>query len=247
MFPKEEMERLLRVATGVNDQGRAILDAAQVLSDVGTRIETTGRTIIEAIRSFNGAPPAATPRQTSAVPSLAPHDGPATQSRPPGESDIRGERTTLSKAERSILTVLAQYGPGRTKRQVATLTGYAIKGGGFGNALGALRSRGLIEGISPLFITSDGLAAVDGQYEELPPPGQGLISHWLRQLPKAERHILAELARVYPDSLTKDEVAARTEYTVTGGGFNNALGRLRTLELIDGHKELRASAALFGG
>jgi uncharacterized protein len=37
---------------------------------------------------------------------------------------------------------------------------------------------------------------------------------------------------VYPDALTKEEVAAKASYEASGGGFNNALGRLKTLELV---------------
>lgn len=43
-------------------------------------------------------------------------------------------------------------------------------------------------------------------------------------------------------------LAARTpsSYAADGGGFNNALSKLRTLELISGRGELRASDDLFG-
>ncbi len=37
-----------------------------------------------------------------------------------------------------------------------------------------------------------------------------------------------------------------TGYEPNGGGFNNALSKLRTLELISGRGELRASEDLFG-
>jgi len=43
----------------------------------------------------------------------------------------------------------------------------------------------------------------------------------------------------------KEEVAAKAGYQASGGGFNNALGRLRTLELVQGRGELRASRDLF--
>ncbi len=56
------------------------------------------------------------------------------------------EPLKLAAGERRILTALAQYPQGRGKVQVAVLTGYAATGGGFNNYLGALRSRGLIEG-----------------------------------------------------------------------------------------------------
>jgi hypothetical protein len=40
-------------------------------------------------------------------------------------------------------------------------------------------------------------------------------------------------------------VAAKAGYEANGGGFNNALGRLRTLELVRGRGDLRASDNLF--
>ncbi len=62
---------------------------------------------------------------------------------------------------------------------------------------------------------------------------------------KAERLIPETFTQVHPDPLTKEEVAAKAGYEANGGGFNNALGRLRTLELIQGRSDLRASDNLF--
>ena len=64
------------------------------------------------------------------------------------------------------------------------------------------------------------------------------------KLPLAERKILTALAQ-YPAGRTKQQVAILTGYAVTGGGFNNALSRLRTLELIAGRGELHASGDFF--
>ena len=77
------------------------------------------------------------------------------------------------------------------------------------------------------------------------PRGSALIDYWCGRLGKAERLILETLAQEYPDVLTKEEVAAKAGYEAHGGGFNNALGRLRTLELVQGRGELRASDNLF--
>jgi hypothetical protein len=67
----------------------------------------------------------------------------------------------LASGERQILTALAQYPEGRSKVQVAVLTGYAASGGGFNNYLGALRSRGLIEGVGErITITEAGIKAL---------------------------------------------------------------------------------------
>ena len=65
------------------------------------------------------------------------------------------------------------------------------------------------------------------------------------RLGKAERLILETLTHAYPVGLNKEEVAARAGYEANGGGFNNALGRLRTLELVQGRAELKASDNLF--
>ena len=154
-----------------------------------------------------------------------------------------GDGTKLPKAERSILTALAQVGDA-TKNKIAVLTGYAVSGGGFNNALGALRRTGSISDRGDLIcITDVGLEAL-GQWIPLP-TGDDLRRHWMGQLPKAERSILEHLCGVYPDSMDKPTLAVRAGYEAGGGGFNNALGKLRTLELIE-RKELRASESLFG-
>jgi hypothetical protein len=144
----------------------------------------------------------------------------------------------LSKAQRLILTTLAQYPAGRTIQQVAIITGYSAKGGGFRNALGALRSRGYIEGNGDLHITVSGTLAL-GDYEPLP-TGQDLIKHWMQQLPLASRKILEAAAFI-----SIDKVAEMTGYAAGGGGFRNALGKLRTLGLIEGHGEIKASDDFF--
>jgi hypothetical protein len=56
---------------------------------------------------------------------------------------------------------------------------------------------------------------------------------------------LDTLTQAYPAGLNKEEVAALAGYEANGGGFNNTLGRLRTLELVHGRGELKASDNLF--
>jgi hypothetical protein len=92
-------------------------------------------------------------------------------------------------------------------------------------------------------MTEAGMEAL-GSWEPLP-TGPALIDYWRGRLGKAERLILETLAQVFPNALTKGEVAAEAGYEANGGGFNNALGRLRTLELVEGRGEIRASHNLF--
>lgn len=162
---------------------------------------------------------------------------------PVAELAISDTSRKLAKAERSILTVLSQRGA-RTKRQVAVQTGYAVKGGGFNNAVSALAAAGhLARSGDNLSITDTGVAAL-GSLEPLP-TGRALLDHWLAQLAKAERAVLAVLADYHPTTIDKHEVARLAGYEATGGGFNNALSRLRTLELISGANQLKASDDLF--
>lgn len=151
----------------------------------------------------------------------------------------------IPKAVRRVLTALAQYPEGRTKNQVAILSGYAINGGGFNNALSSARTSGWITRDEPMRITPEGLAAL-GPFDPLP-SGRELLAHWYGQLDKAPRKVLEALVEVYPRTLTKAQVANRAGYEPEGGGFNNALSRLRTLELIHGARggELKASDDFF--
>lgn len=139
----------------------------------------------------------------------------------------------LGKAERAILTVLAQHPHGRTRTQLTTLAGYTYSGG-FRNALASLRTAGYIVGGNNdvMRATDDGISALGAAWEPLP-TGQALLDYWLGRLGKAERAVLARLVDVHPDRVPGPELAGRCGYEFSGG-FRNALARLRTLELIVG-------------
>jgi len=223
--------------------------AAATLVASGKQIAGVGVEIGTALRLRAVQPVFHVPARTVGVSTTR-----VTLPRPAPERDARLHSTradgdsALSKAERRILSVLAQYRQGRTQKQVALLAVYASKGGGFLNAIGSLRSKGLIEGDKQrLVITPDGQAAIGNAWDPLPPPGPELVDHWLRSpnFGRAERLILQTLAEVYPSTLSKEEIAERTDYAAAGGGFLNALGKLRTLELIKGSRELSASQELF--
>lgn len=156
-----------------------------------------------------------------------------------GESD-----TALPKAERLILGVLATHGP-LTIAQVAILTSYSSKGGGFRNALSSLRSAGRITGTGTIEITEQGLDDL-GDYEALP-TGQDLLDWWKQhpKIGKAESMVLDVLAAEWPEPVTIEEIAERTDYSAAGGGFRNALSRLRTLELASGRGEMRLADIFF--
>ncbi len=145
--------------------------------------------------------------------------------------------------ERKVLTVLARYPEGAGKTKTALLAQYSARGGGFNNTLSSLRTKGWIEGRGDLQITEAGLAALGNDWEPLP-TGPDLVEYWIRSLGKAEAAILRALVEAYPAARTKQELGGITGYEPTGGGFNNACSRLRTLELVSGYGSLRAADVL---
>jgi hypothetical protein len=152
--------------------------------------------------------------------------------------------TQMGKAERSILSVLAQFADGRTRSQVATLSGYSAKSSSFGNALSRLRTLGYInKSGEPIRATNEAIDAIAGQYEPLP-TGRALLDHWNSKLGKAERIILGVAIEAWPASLSREEVARLSGYSETSSSFGNALSKLRTLELISGRGEILAEDTL---
>jgi hypothetical protein len=163
---------------------------------------------------------------------------------PPISTTAESADASLGKCERSILAALAQYHPhGRTAVQVALLAEYSVNSGGFNNSLGKLRSLGYITRSNPIQITEEGRANA-GSYKELP-TGLDLAGHWIQKLAKCEATILQFLTNNYPQSFTSQQVGEAVGYSPTSGGFNNALGRLRTLELITRGQPMKASKEFF--
>jgi hypothetical protein len=249
-----ELERELARARAAQPEPRVERVEVPVLSkDLVSRLEAAVAPLLEVAEDIQHAGDAIgealgrwrQPRPSTPPPPSPPASQPAAAaSRPAPTPRAAGTSGPLPKAQRAILTVLAQHPQGRTRRQLALQTGYAVKGGGFGNALGTLRSAGLIERGEPIRATQVGLDALGDAWEPLPSGGQALLEHWAGQLGKAEGLILRALVAAWPATLTKQEVADQTGYAADGGGFGNALGRLRTLELIHGYRDLRADDTL---
>lgn len=190
-----------------------------------------------ALKCFGPYPP----RKRSAFPSALPDRGPLLTGQ--SSAPVRGnvQRSTesegsLGKCERAILTVLKQYAPQPVeKTRVALIAGYASNGGGFNNSLGSLRTRGCIEAGDPVRISASGERAI-GDVPPLP-TGRELLEYWQRELGGASAKVLAALQE-RGGHANKQLVATLAGYEVSGGGFNNALGKLRTLKLITGSREL---------
>lgn len=225
-----DFRRAEKLVARLEGLAETLRSAGVAVGAEGSRLSAALAMAQDGMRRLEAAGPAVDSGQQSVV------------QRRPARDVGPGEK--MAGGARRILTALAQYHEGRTRSQVAVLARYAVDGGGFANLLGGLRTKGWIEGYDAMRITPAGLAAL-GSYDPLP-TGRALLEHWLPKLGKAERATLVVLVAAYPRTLTKQAVAEAAGYEADGGGFGNALGRLRTLELVTGYGELRASEVLFG-
>lgn len=151
----------------------------------------------------------------------------------------------LSGPEQRILDAIAWFGSigQQEPRQsgVAFLAGYTYGGGAFNNPRGALRSKGLVNYVSGdrISLTTEGQALANTP--DAPLSVDAMQQHVASILPGPEKRILQPLIDAYPRSIGKDELAELSGYK-KGGAFNNPLGRLRTLGLVEYPEAGRAVA-----
>lgn len=156
----------------------------------------------------------------------------------------RTEPSEVSGGLRRMLIALAER-PGLSKRQLGLRAGLSSKSGTFGTYLGKGRSEGWIGGGGEsLEITQDGISAL-GQFDALP-EGRELLDYWLGELGQSGAgRMLEVLAEAYPKALTKEELGNAAEMSHLSGTFGTYLGKLRSLELVEGRGEIRASKEFF--
>jgi hypothetical protein len=156
-----------------------------------------------------------------------------------------GAGVAMGKAERRILTAIAQRHPKpSTRPQISILSGYSHTSSHFANSIGALRSAGYVDGRGDeIQITDAGFKAL-GAFESLP-TGRALIDYWAARLGKAERELFLEAVKRYPRAASKEALSEATGYSLTSSHFANSLGRLRTLQLVHGRGDIQANPDLF--
>lgn len=246
------LDGLLEVAKllqrGQEDVTRILRPVAAVLQELVDAAETLKNTV------YAAAYPA--------VPKNTPHN-PVSRRVPVGkvagseparafDSHTRRERVHPSEpgevgtgGRRRMMIALAQRPQGLSARQLGLRAGLSSKSGTFGTYLAQLRTAGWIDGSKGrLTITKSGIAAL-GAWEPLP-TGHELLQYWLNELgDSGAARMLRVLAEVYPQDMGKIELAQAAGMTGNSGTFGTYLARLRSLELIEGHSQLRASEELF--
>lgn len=163
-------------------------------------------------------------------------------------SPVRSARPAVANGSvgggmRRMLIALAQRAP-LTKKQLAVRAGLSANSGTFGSYLSDLRSQGLISGlVDSITITGEGIESL-GAYAPLP-TGRALLEYWTSKLGGGTSRMLLTLADAYPNSVSKEDLGQAVGMSPVSGTFGTYLSKLRTLELIEGSRELRASDELF--
>jgi len=154
----------------------------------------------------------------------------------PGNGEISG-------GLKRMMIALAQR-PGLNKKQLGVRAGLSSTSGTFGTYLGKLRSNGwVIEENGGFHLSERGRLEL-GDYTPLP-EGEALLLYWINELGGGAQRMLQVLAEAYPNALTKEELGQRAAISHTSGTFGTYLGKLRTLELVEGKSELRAAEEFF--
>ncbi len=120
-----------------------------------------------------------------------------------------------------------------TRVQVAFLAGYKVGAGAFNNPLGALRGAGLVEypEKGKVAMTNDGRTVAVAPATPL--TVDVLHAMVLDRLTSPQQRILQPLLEAYPVAVSRENLAMAAGYTAGAGAFNNPLGSLRSLGLID--------------
>jgi hypothetical protein len=144
----------------------------------------------------------------------------------------------LTSSQQKILDAMAWYErlgvTTPTRAQIAMIAGYSHTSGGYNNIHMALKAEGYVtyeRGSKAVAMTPEGRALATDP--GLPTTNEGVQEAILRRLPVPQAKLLAEIIRAYPNSITREELAERTGYTASSGGYNNLLSKLRTGALIE--------------
>ena len=143
---------------------------------------------------------------------------------------------------RRMMVALAQRSD-LSRSQLAVRAGLSAKSGTFGTYLGKLRSENWVGDRGGKFsLTESGVTAL-GEFQPLP-QGRELLAYWMNELGGGPARLLNVLANVYPSAMNRNDLALAADLSPGSGTFGTYLGKLRTLELIQGSGEISLSPEL---
>jgi len=195
--------------------GAAVTQVSEQLAAARTAASPPSRTVPAPPRPARQAPERPNPTTASASKPVTAKTHPGPDRAPRGDSDAS---PPLKAGARRMLHTLARHHPMRvTRAQLATLSRFKVTGGTFNTYYSTLRRAGLITEQQGLIeLTDDGRGAA-GVSTAAPASTAELLEQWRTALKAGARTMLDLLIEAYPDALTREELAQRAGYEVTGG------------------------------
>lgn len=150
----------------------------------------------------------------------------------------------LERAPRTLLGVIVQFPNGISKARLGLFAKYSAGSSTFDNGVGRLRSLGYATAGWPIQPTEEGLRALPDP--DPLPTGHEARAAIVARFEKAPRSMLAFIFNKWPNSVTKGEISDATGYSPGSSTFDNALGALRSAEVVaPAGQPIKASDDLF--
>ena len=171
----------------------------------------------------------------------------STQPRPHAPKQVNGDSEEITRPLQKIIdavrwwNVMGIVAPSQS--QVAFVAGYSHKSGTWATYLSQLRKSGLIEGSGELRLTGEGAALVNEP--DAPPSGDHLRAIVLQKINGPLAKIMKPILNAYPEGLAQQDAGDQAGYSSSSGTWATYLSRLRSLDLIEGSRELKAQEWLF--
>jgi hypothetical protein len=122
--------------------------------------------------------------------------------------------------------------PDVSKKWLAARAGASHKSSAYGNNLGALRSRGILDYRGgQVYLTPAGMELAGPQKQPLSVEEMAESCKYL--LTGAQQAIFDALYRAYPNGISRDELAAAAGASPTSSAYGNNLGAMRSAGMID--------------
>jgi hypothetical protein len=135
-----------------------------------------------------------------------------------------------------MLTALATFHPGvMTRPQIARAAGLRVTSGTFSTYWSELRQHGFLEdaGASLYRATDRGLTALGSARPVMPRTFAERREFWEARLRAGERRLLEIVVAANAAGVSRDELAARAQMSVTSGTFSTYLSTLHNNRLIE--------------
>lgn len=226
-----ELPRLEAIFERAGKVVEPVVHAGDQLVAWGNDFNAALREVRDAINKFQARPPVA-PAPLVARPTKPVERAPLGIAEAPS-----AVAEGLTNPQQRILDVLAQFEMlGLTmphKSNVAVFADVSPKSSGYQNNLGRLRTLNYIEyqGSGRVMLTEMGRALAN--------PAQtihtlaALHNAWYVRLTRPQSKILEQVIAAYPHPVGKNELAERAGQSATSSGYQNNLGALRSLGIVD--------------